>query len=170
MSSTWSVSIHLLSGRGVVVTLSPSSSLAELKAVAQRLLGQGFLRLLSADGGDLSILDPRLPLQNFLQNGDVLGAVAVRANVAATERAFALGGREVVAWGHSRDGGDSRLQGYLRKALKIQAIQATGHAFASIFADGSVLTWGDAQKGGASSEVQEQLCEVREIQVWGLSC
>ena len=48
-------------------------------------------------------------------------------------------------------GGDSSA---VRDQLKgVQQIQATWRAFAAILADGSVLTWGDADYGGDSSAV-----------------
>jgi hypothetical protein len=39
----------------------------------------------------------------------------------------------------------------------VQQDQATQGAFAAIVADGSVVTWGDPDAGGDSSEVQDQL-------------
>ena len=53
-------------------------------------------------------------------------------------------------------GGDSSA--VRRDQLKgVQQIQATFFAFAAILADGSVVTWGDADDGGDSSAVQDQL-------------
>ena len=46
----------------------------------------------------------------------------------------------------------------------VQEIQASGHAFAAVLSDGSVVTWGDADFGGDSSQVQEQLKDVQQIQ------
>ena len=44
-------------------------------------------------------------------------------------------------------------------------IQATGGgAFAAILADGSVVTWGDLDRDGDSSAVQDQLKNVQQIQ------
>ena len=40
-------------------------------------------------------------------------------------------------------------------------------AFAAILADGSVVTWGDPGYGGDSSEVQDQLKGVQQIQATG---
>ena len=37
-------------------------------------------------------------------------------------------------------------------------------AFAAILGDGSVVTWGDADSGGDSSAVQDQLRDVQQIQ------
>ena len=46
----------------------------------------------------------------------------------------------------------------------VQQIQACHHAFAAILDDGSVVTWGDTERGGDSSVVQEQLTNVQLIQ------
>ena len=43
-------------------------------------------------------------------------------------------------------------------------IQTTGRAFAAVLGDGSVVTWGDADRGGDSSAVQERLKNVQQIQ------
>ena len=45
-----------------------------------------------------------------------------------------------------------------------QQIQASTCAFAAILGDGSVVTWGDARRGGDSSTVQSQLKSVQQIQ------
>jgi len=45
----------------------------------------------------------------------------------------------------------------------VQEIHATLDAFAAILADGSVVTWGDQDRGGDSSAVQDQLRNVRLI-------
>ena len=39
----------------------------------------------------------------------------------------------------------------------VQQIQTSGFAFAAIMVDGSVVTWGNANNGGDSSAVQDQL-------------
>ena len=49
----------------------------------------------------------------------------------------------------------------------VQHIQATWGAFAAILADGSVVTWGDADCGGDSSAVQDQLRGVQQVQATG---
>ena len=43
-------------------------------------------------------------------------------------------------------------------------IQATVFAFAAILRDGSVVSWGDADRGGDSSAVRDQLKNVQQIQ------
>ena len=45
-----------------------------------------------------------------------------------------------------------------------QQIQATDCAFAAILADGSVVAWGDPDKGGDCSAVQDLLRNVQQIQ------
>ena len=46
----------------------------------------------------------------------------------------------------------------------MQQIQATHHAFAAILADGSVVTWGNPDRGGDSSAVRDKLKGVQQIQ------
>ena len=46
----------------------------------------------------------------------------------------------------------------------MQKVQTTQHAFAAILADGSVVTWGNPNDGGDSSEVQDQLKGVQQVQ------
>lgn len=47
----------------------------------------------------------------------------------------------------------------------MQQLQAARHGgFAALLADGTVITWGDAARGGDSSKVQKQLRNVKEIQ------
>ena len=46
----------------------------------------------------------------------------------------------------------------------VRHIQATHHAFAAILESGAVVTWGDPEHGGDSSQVQEQLRNVQHIQ------
>ena len=47
---------------------------------------------------------------------------------------------------------------------KVQRIQATHHAFAAILDSGAVVTWGDPDHGGDSSQVQDQLRNIQQIQ------
>ena len=53
--------------------------------------------------------------------------------------------------------------------LQMSTTQVRGnlHAFAAILGDGSVVTWGDAEKGGDSSAVQDRLKDVQQIQRTG---
>ena len=84
----------------------------------------------------------------------------------------------MVAWGHAYYGGDSSA---VQERLKnVQQIQASGHAFAAILGDGSVVTWGDGglgglrqmrqiqtsreAGGGSGNTVQDQLQNVHQIQ------
>ena len=46
----------------------------------------------------------------------------------------------------------------------VKHIQATKLAFAAILESGAVVTWGDPEAGGDSSQVQEQLRNVQHIQ------
>ena len=46
----------------------------------------------------------------------------------------------------------------MRDQLKtVQQIQATSYAFAATLEDGSVVTWGNAVRGGDSSSLREQV-------------
>ena len=55
----------------------------------------------------------------------------------------------------------SSVQDQLRN---VQQIYATGSAFATILADGFVVTWGNPDDGGNCSEVQDQLRNVQQIE------
>ena len=46
----------------------------------------------------------------------------------------------------------------------MKQIQATSHAFAAILADGSVVAWGAADRGGDGAAVRDQLKGVKQIQ------
>ena len=46
----------------------------------------------------------------------------------------------------------------------MQEVQTTHFAFAAILANGSVVTWGDPDSGGDSSEVQPLLKGVQQVQ------
>ena len=102
------VEISLPSGRCETVTISQCGTIADLKVTAQQALGQGFLRLVSADG---RLLDPTDSVRRSgLEDGDSLTAVAQQPKIAATGGAFALwcaGGDRSVTWGDSTCGGDS---------------------------------------------------------------
>ena len=54
-----------------------------------------------------------------------------------------------MTWGEAGCGG-SALQAQLKY---MQQIQATSGGFAGILGDGSVVTWGGAERGGDSSDV-----------------
>ena len=60
----------------------------------------------------------------------------------------------------------ARLQDRCPLTLHMSRVQvaATGHAFAAILGDGSVVAWGDARHGGDGSAVQGQLKNVQQIQ------
>ena len=59
-------------------------------------------------------------------------------------------------------GGDS--SGVQDQLKNVEQIQGTESAFAAILADGSVVTWGNADCGGDSFDVQDQLKNVEQIQ------
>eukprot|EP00435_Cladocopium_sp_Y103_P005910 s1710_g1.t3 len=99
----------------------------------------------------------------------------------------------VVTWGGSHYGGDSSqvklqaVQSIQRSCHGFAALQSDGHvvswgggahsvrfgdveeelwedAFAAIRSDGRVITWGSSSCGGDSRAVQEELCNVQQIQ------
>ena len=49
-------------------------------------------------------------------------------------------------------------------AASLEAIPSRVGAFAAILGNGSVVIWGDPDHGGDSSQVQEQLRNVEQIQ------
>eukprot|EP00435_Cladocopium_sp_Y103_P070698 s196_g35.t2 len=147
------VNISLPSGRRACLEVRNSCKVGKLKFLAQKALGQGFLKLVTVQG--LVLSDPLQSCRNLgLQDGDHLTAVVQQAKLAATERAFALwcyGGDAIVTWGDPDFGAaSSMVQHQLRN---VQHVQAAGTAFAAILGDGSVVTWGNRHHGGDSSAV-----------------
>ena len=82
--------------------------MGDLKLLAQKTFGKGFLKLVRADGRVLT--NPMDSLQAAgVHDGEHLTAVAQQIQIASTESAFALwccGGNLVVAWGDPESGGD----------------------------------------------------------------
>eukprot|EP00435_Cladocopium_sp_Y103_P001152 s1698_g1.t1 len=151
-------------GKRKILTVDQSSKVGDLRILAQQSIGKGFLKLVSSTGRCLA--DPtETLLAAGIGEGDHVSAIVQQANMAATQRAFALwccGGDRVLTWGNPEFGGDSsEVQNELRK---VQHIRATHFAFAAILEDGSVVTWGDPEFGGDSSEVQSRLKNVQQIQ------
>jgi len=158
------VHVSFPSGSGETLVLSELSKVGELKILAQKTFGKGFLKLVSADGLLLINLMDSLQAAG-VHDGQRLTAVAQQAKVAASRRAFALwccGGDQIVTWGNPCYGGDSSaVQDQLRN---VQQIQATDGAFAALLADSSVVAWGAQLYGGDCSAVQDQLRNVQQIQ------
>ena len=95
----------------------------------------------------------------------------VETLITQAQAAFGVGrGRLVDSSGGVLDASvpikDSKVQNGDFLTLHISRIQicATERAFAAILGDGSVVTWGDAFRGGDSAEVQDQLKDVQQIQ------
>ena len=157
------VHISFPSGSGETLLLPAHSKVGDLKRLAQKSLGQGFLKLVTAEGSVLANPEDSLEVAG-VEDGGYLTAVAQQVQVAATLGAFALwccGGNQVVAWGKADEGGDcAAVQDQLRNVLEIQG---THWAFAAILANGSVVTWGDPKYGGDCSSVQDQLKNVQQI-------
>ena len=145
------VTAALTSGRSAGLSISQSSKVGDLKALAQKSFGIRFLTLVTSKSRIL--LDPVEPLQTAgLADGDQLTAVVGQAKLAATSSAFAFwssAGDRVVTWGEPGEGGDSSA---VQDKLKIvRQVQATWTAFAAVLEEGSVVTWGSPHGGGDSS-------------------
>ena len=99
------VNVHLPSGSGCSISLSPETPVSELKAAAQRHFQRRFLKL-TASGRPLDLTASLS--QVGLRDGDVVDALAQQVKLAATDSAFALHaqGGEVVTWGQPECGGD----------------------------------------------------------------
>ena len=162
-----SVHVHLLSGKSVILATEPEESVTSLCQRAQKALGVGKGRLLTASGDALA---EGAVKRARLQDNDLLtlhvGQVRLRAlqsrRTVASAFAALLGDGSVVTWGGAQIGGDSSaVQDQLKN---VQQVQASSGAFAAIRADGSVVTWGHAVYGGDSSAVQAQLKNVQRLQ------
>ena len=159
------VQVALLNGHAVELrSFSPSSTIQDLKAKAQRAFGQKIsLKLITADKRVL--VNPEETLEEAeIKDGECLTALVVKPQLAATEGAFALcrGDGPIITWGDPDYGSDNFT---VRNQLRgVQQIQATEDAFAAILADGSVVTWGRQNHGGNSSAVQDHLRGVQQIQ------
>ena len=156
------INASLPSGRNENLFIPQSSKVGDLRILAQKSFGQGFLRLVTADG---LVLDPLESVQQAgIEGGDHLTALALQVNMATTANAFALwlsGGNRVLTWGDPKEGGDCSQVQELRN---VKHVQGTDGAFAAILEGGSVVTWGSPGAGGDSSLVQDQLRTVKQIQ------
>ena len=56
------------------------------------------------------------------------------------------------------------MQSQLQEVQQVQVASAAAGAFAAIFGDGSVVTWGDATLGGDSTSAQSQLTNEQQVQ------
>eukprot|EP00435_Cladocopium_sp_Y103_P021600 s1196_g5.t1 len=156
------VCIALPSGQNVHLSVPQSSKVGELKVLAQKAFGHGFVKLVTVEG---QVLTPKKSLDEVgIQDGDNLMAIAQQPKLAATGEAFAMwccGGHGLVTWGSANSGGNSSSA--QDKFINVQEIRGTGAAFAAILADGSVVSWGYADSRGDSSKVQGKLQNVKQI-------
>ena len=158
------VNVALPNGQTELLSLLPSSTVQDLRTLAQRAFGKKYLRLITAKNRVL--VNPEETLEETeIEDGECLAALVLQPQLAATDGAFAVwchGDNAIVTWGFATHGGDSSA---VQDQLKgVQQIQATDSAFAAILADGSVVTWGPADSGGDSAAVREQLRGVQQIQ------
>ena len=156
------VCIALPSGRNENLSVPKSSKVGDLKVLAQKAFGQGFVKLVTVEG---QVLTPSKSLDAVgIQDGDNLVAIAQQTKLATTGEAFALwccGGHGLVTWGSANSGGNSSSA--QEKFIRVREIQGTGAAFAAILADGPVVTWGYPDSGGDNSKVQGKLQNVKQI-------
>ena len=158
------INVALPNGDAELLTLMPSSTVQDLRTKAQRAFGKKCLRLITARNRVLVDFEQTLE-ESEIKDGECLTALALKPQLAATRRAFALwchGDGTIVNWGDEDCGGDSSA---VQDQLKgVQQITATHTAFAASLADGSVVTWGGEHYGGDSSAVRDQLKAVQQIQ------
>ena len=173
------INLALPSGKRKCLALEESSKVGDLKKLAQKAFGQSLVRLVSGGGHVLN--DPEKSLEDAgIHDGDHVTAVAQQAKLAATAGAFALwfdGEHKIVTWGHR--GVTSNCYAVRNNVESVHLVQGTrislqeeapeqfqykAGAFAAILEDGSVVTWGQPQCGGDSSEVRHQLRNVQQIQ------
>ena len=142
------IAVAFPSGRGERLLIPESSNVGDLRTLAQETFGQGFVKLVTANGVILTDATESLQAAG-LEDGDHVTALAVEPILAASGGAFALcirGGDRVVTWGRPAEGGDSSaVQGKLRG---VQQIAATNQAFAAMLEDGSLVTWGNSDPTG----------------------
>eukprot|EP00913_Durusdinium_trenchii_P031271 g29278.t1 len=160
---------------------STGAAFAALKTDGSRLARTGVQQIQATRAAFAAVLRTgRVVTWGCPQSGgdsrDVQDRLRNVQQIQASTYAFAAltAAGEVVTWGG--DAGDSvQMQGKLRQVQQMlggvrwrdmvfDGIQASGGAFAAILQDGSVVTWGDPDKGGNSSHVQAQLVEVQQIQ------
>ncbi|CAJ1413524.1 unnamed protein product [Effrenium voratum] len=150
------VDVHLPSGDGFSVEVSPAAPVSELKAAAQQHF-QHPLKLI-ANGQHL---DPTATLSEAgLRDGDVVAAVVQLRKLAATRRAFAFCGHqgEGVTWGDPDYGGDSSQ---VKQQLgNVKNIQATANgAFAAILESGSLRAQRKGERAAKERPADSSNCE-----------
>lgn len=149
------VNVALASGRHVNLSVSESCKVQDLKILVQKVFGQGFVKLVTAEGRVLTQPGKSLDAVG-IQDGDRLTASAQQAKLAAGD-AFAL-------WCCGAGDSGGKIFSVQERLINVQQVQATHDAFAALLADGSVVTWGDPESGGDSSEAQPRLRHVQKIQ------
>ena len=138
------VSVALLSGQRAIW-----ASVGDLRVLAQKSFHHGVLKLL---GGDHAVVDPAASLQAAgLKDGDHLTLIAIechrgKAGSSTTGLLWrwpgCYMGHHGAIWGSRDHSGDS---------------QSTLSAFAAIFQDGSVVTWGNPRGGDTSGSLESKI-------------
>lgn len=131
------VTVGLPSGRHETLLIPEPFKVEDLRMLAKKTFGQGFLKLVTGQGDILQ--DPRQSLTMVgAPEGDLLTAIAREANVASAARAFALwfrGGDKIATRGFPEHGGDSsNVQDQIRS---VQQVHSTARAFAATLEGGS---------------------------------
>ena len=136
------VNVALPNGRAKLLTLLPSSTVQDVRTMAERAFGKRYLRLITAKNRVRVLVHPDTTLEAAeIQYGECLTALVLQTQLASTLSAFALwchGHSAIVTWGRADCGGNSSpVQDQLKGVMHIQA---TKMAFAAILADTSVLS------------------------------
>eukprot|EP00913_Durusdinium_trenchii_P031018 g29050.t1 len=160
---TWNLTITLLSGESVELTIEPDRSVNFLRRKAEQALQRPLKALFG--GGRLN--NPSRLCDVGVQDGDLLTAI-VREPGPIMEsyrkaRAFAaICDGEVVTWGAPHFGG--QLPARLRPRLvDVASVVVSAYACCALRNDGEVVTWGSELSGGDSEEVTHELRDVIEI-------
>eukprot|EP00439_Symbiodinium_sp_Y106_P000865 s5606_g1.t1 len=167
-----SVTVCLLSGEAVSVTLDPSSFLRGRGSLAEAGVQDGdtITVAIQATAAAFAALcaDGRVVTWGNPEFGGDSSTVQWRlvdvSQIQSTSGAFAALRQDgtVETWGMPHLGGNCDL--VYGKLQNVRQIQANDAAFAALRADGSVVTWGADEEGGNSQEVQQYLHGVRCIQ------
>ena len=82
------VNVALPNGRAKLLTLLPSSTVQDVRTMAERAFGKRYLRLITAKNRVL--VDPDTTLEAEIQYGECLRALVLQPQLASTLSAFAL--------------------------------------------------------------------------------
>ena len=139
LSSMLKVNVALPNGRAKLLTLLPSSTVQDVRTMAERAFGKRYLRLITAKKRVL--VDPDTTLEAAeIQYGECLTALVLQPQLASTLSAFALwchGHSAIVTWGRADYGGNSSP---VKDQLKGVEYKPPRWPIAAILADTSVVS------------------------------